>query len=145
MQHIINHIILGHIFFYCRKHHDNDNQICGRYHLLLASNSIFMADSLYLGTIQIWWNLNENHWYLTSTKSLICQIRANCSPFQSLNMLPFHIRLERLKLIYYSLISNFSKYYFNTGTICLLFLSSHVFNVAELNSNYLKNSKVTWP
>ena len=35
-------------------------------------------------------------------------------------MLPLQNRLERLKLFYYSLISNFSKYYFKTGTICLL-------------------------
>ena len=62
-----------------------------------------MTDSLYSGTIQIWQNLNEHHYYLTLTKSVICQIDANYSPFQSLNMLPFHIRLERLKLIYYSL------------------------------------------
>ena len=49
---------------------------------------------------------------LTSTKSVICQIDANCSPFQALNMLPFHMRLERLKIIYHSLISISLKYYF---------------------------------
>ena len=76
-----------------------------------------------LGTFQIWQNLNEHNYYLNSTKSVICQIDANCSPFQSLKMLPFHIKLECLTLIYYGLISNFSKYYFKTGTICLLFLS----------------------
>ena len=47
---------------------------------------------------------------LTQTKSVICQLDAIFSPFQLLNMLPFQIRLEQLKLIYYSLISNFSKY-----------------------------------
>ena len=75
------------------------------YDLLLASNNTFMTDSQYLGTIQIWRNLNEHDYYLTSTKSVICQIDANCFPFQSLNMLPFHIRLERLTLIYHDLIS----------------------------------------
>ena len=30
------------------------------YHLLLASNSVFMTDSMYLGTIQISQNLNEH-------------------------------------------------------------------------------------
>ena len=73
---------------------------------------------------------------LASTKSVNCQIDANCSPFQSLNMLPFHIRLERWKLTYYSLISNFSKYYFKTGTFYLLFLSSHVVPAIEFDSNY---------
>ena len=69
-----------------------------RYYLLLSSNSAFMTDSLHLGTIQIWRNLNEHYCYLTSTKSVIQQIDANCSPFQSLNMLTFHIRLELLKI-----------------------------------------------
>ena len=78
-------------------------------YLLLTSNSTFMTDSLYLGTNQIWRNVNEHYCYLTSTKSVICQIDANCSTFQSLNMLPFHIRLGSLKLIYNGLISNFSK------------------------------------
>ena len=68
-----------------------------------------MTDSQYLGTVQIWQNLNENHYFLTSTKSVICQIAANCSPFQSLNMLPFHVRLGCLKLICHNLISFFCK------------------------------------
>ena len=69
-----------------------------RYHLLLSSNSAFMTDSLYSSTIQM------NSTIITS-KSLICQIDTNISTFQPLNMLLFHIRLEHLKLIYYSLIS----------------------------------------
>ena len=77
------------------------------YHLLLASSSTFMTDSGYVGTLQIWEILNEYHYYLSSTKPVICQIDINCSPFQSLNMLPFHIRLGRFKLIHYSLISMF--------------------------------------
>ena len=76
-----------------------------------------MTDSLYLGTIQIRRNVNEHYYYLTSTTSMICQIDANCSPFQSLNMLPYHIWLERLKLIYYDFNIKFSKYYFKTDTI----------------------------
>ena len=71
-----------------------------RCHLLLASNSTFMNDSMYFGTIQICQNLKEHCYYLISTIFVIWQIDANCSPFQSLNMLPFHIRLERLKLVY---------------------------------------------
>ena len=70
------------------------------YHLLLASNTTVMTDSQSLGTIQICQNLNEHHHYLTSTKSVAFQKYANCSPDQLLNMLPFHIKLERLKLIY---------------------------------------------
>ena len=69
-------------------------------HIVLASNSTFITDSMYLGTIQICRNLNEHYYYLISTTSVIWQIEANCSPYASLNMLPWHIRLERLKLIY---------------------------------------------
>ena len=36
---------------------------------------------------------------LISTTSVIWQIDTNCSPFQFLNMLPFYISLEHLKLI----------------------------------------------
>ena len=53
----------------------------GRYRILLASNCTFMSDSHYWGTIQIWQNLDEHQYYLTSTKSVICQIDTNCSPF----------------------------------------------------------------
>ena len=95
-----------------------------------------MTNSQNIGTIQIWGNLNEHYYYLTSTKSVIFQIDTNCSPSQSLNMLPFHISQERFKLIYYSLIANFSKYFFKTGTLCLLFLSSHVFTASDFESIY---------
>ena len=67
------------------------------YDLLLASSSAFMTDFVYLGTTQICWNLNEHNYYSISTTSVIWQIDAGCSPFRSL--LPFHIRLELLKLI----------------------------------------------
>ena len=95
-----------------------------------------MTDSEYLGTVQIWWNLNEHYYCLTSTKSVIFQIDAHCSLFQSLNMLPFQIRLERLKLNYYILISNFSRYFFKTGTLWLLFLSSLPFAGLQFDNNY---------
>ena len=108
-------------------------------HRLLASSSNVMTDSQYLGAIQIRKNLNEHHHHSTSTKSMISQIGANCSPFQSL---PFHIRLEGLKLIYYNLISIFSKYHFKTDTLCLLVLSSHVFTSLEFDNNYF--SIVLW-
>ena len=82
-----------------------------RYHLLLTSNSTFMADSMYLGTIQICWNLNK-HYYLISTTPVIWQVDTNCSPFQSLNILPFHIRFRMFKTNLLGLIPNVSKYYF---------------------------------
>ena len=52
-------------------------------------------------------------------------------------MLSFHITLERLTLIYNSLISFFFfKYYFETGTLRQLFLASQIFSVLEFDSNY---------
>ena len=102
-------------FCYYRKHPNNDVTRFIHHDLLISSNSIFMTDSQYLSIIQVWWNLNEHQYYLTSTNSVICQIDVNCPPFQLLTMLPFHI--------YYSLISHFSRCYFKTDTLCLLFSS----------------------
>ena len=73
---------------------------------------------------------------LNSTKFVICQIAENYSLFQSLKMLPFHIRPEPFKLAYYSLIWNLSRYYFKIGTLCLFFLSSHVFPTLKFDRNY---------
>ena len=45
-------------------------------------------------------NLNEHYNYSISITSVIWQIEAICSPFPSLNMVPFHIRVEHIDLIY---------------------------------------------
>ena len=71
------------------------------YYLLLAFNSTFMTDSMYLGTIQVCQNLNERYYCLISTTFVIWQLDANFSSFQLLNMLPFHIRLEHSKRTYF--------------------------------------------
>ena len=122
------------------------------YYLLLTSNSTFITEALYFGTIQICRNLNEHHYCLTSTKPNVfkenCQIDATCSPFQSLDMFPFQIRLACLKLTYHRLISNFSRYYFKTGTLppFLIFACTYFFRIWEQLFWYptLKNSKATW-
>ena len=118
-----------------------------RYHLLVASH---FHDWFYLGTIQICRNLNECYYHLTSATSVIWQIDANRSPFHSLNMLPFHINFRTLKTNLLGLLSNFPRYYFKKGTICLLFLSSYAFTALEFDSNdcgilLWKKSKATWP
>ena len=108
-----------------------------RYNLLLASNSTFMTDSMYLGIIQFCRNLNEHYYNLILTTSVIWQIDANFSPFQLLNeYASFSHHARTLKTNLLGLISNFSKYYFKTGTIYLLFLSWHVFTALEFNSNH---------
>ena len=48
----------------------------------------------------------------------------------------FSNQSRTLKNIVLVLISNFSKYYFKTGAICLLFLSSQVFTALEFDSNH---------
>ena len=119
--------------YYYRKHPDQDNKICPQ--------PSFVTNSQYLGTIQIRQNLNKCHYYLTSTKSVICQIDPNCSPFQLLNMLLFYIRLELLKLIFYRLI-----YFFLYITLKLAHSASFIFpcihRALEFDSNYF--SIVPW-
>ena len=77
----------------------------------------------------LWWNLNE-HYYLTLTKSVICQIKGKCSPFLLLNVLPFRVRLERL--IQFNIKLLHSTLY----TLYLIFLSSHEFVALQSDSNY---------
>ena len=60
----------------------------------------------------------------------------------TLYMLSFHVRLERPKLIYYSLTSIFPKYHFKTGALCLVFLSSLVFTSSEFDNYYFGILKV---
>ena len=121
------------------------------YHLLLASNNTFTTDSRYLGTIQICRILNDHCYYLILTTSVIWQIDANCSPFHSLNMLPFYIRFRTLKTNLLCLISCFSKYYFEPDKICLFLLSLHAFTASEsiwkqsFWYRILENSKAMWP
>ena len=55
----------------------------------------------------------------------------------------FGLRAKSLKL-------DFSKFYFKTCTLCLLFISSHEFIALEFDSSLFgtllwKNSKATWP
>ena len=92
---------------------------------------------MYLGTIQICQNLNEHFYYLISTTSVDWQIDANFSPFQSLDMLPFHIRFGTLKTNLIGLTSYFLNITLKrASTVCLLFSSSHVFANLKCNSNH---------
>ena len=106
------------------------------YYLLLTFNSTFITESLYFGTIQICQNLNEHHYCLTSTKPNLfkknCQIDATCSPFQSLDMFPFQIRLACLKLTYQQIFLDITLKLAH----CLLFSSSHVLTFLGFDSNY---------
>ena len=136
------YLTLLHIFCYYKKHSNNNNEtsplplswlILSTWVQLVKLNNNSVHSHF---NTSIWWNLNEHYYYLISTESVICQIDANCSPFQSLNRISFHIRLEHLKLTCYSLIWIFFSYFFKTGTLSLLFLSSHVLATLQSGSNY---------
>ena len=55
-------------FWYYKKHSNNDNNIWSLLSSAHFSNNFFINDFQYLSTIQIWWNLSEHDYYLTSTK-----------------------------------------------------------------------------
>ena len=59
----------------------------------------------------------------------------------------FSHQARTLKTNLLGLISNFSKYYFKTGNIRLLFLSSHVFTTLEFDSSHfgVRLSKIVEP
>ena len=69
------------------KRHSNNNNIC-----LLPSSACFQQRFHDRFSV-LWYNSDEQHYYLTPTESVICHIYANVSPFQLLSLVPFHIRL----------------------------------------------------
>ena len=72
-----------------------------RYHLQLASSSTFMTDSQYLGTIYIWRNLNERHYYSTLSESVICRIDAKlfCIPVIGYTSFSHQARMHKTDLL----------------------------------------------
>ena len=144
----------GHIWFsstslnYYRKHTNDNNKISP-----LPSSVCFQQPFPdWFSVLRYNLDLKKLQWatlWLTSNKSVISQIDANCSPFQLLNMLPFHIKPERLKLTCYSLISNYSKYYFKIWAICLLFYFTCISHFRTWQQLFcyptLENSKATLP
>ena len=108
-------------FCHYRKHTNNDSKI---YPPASSAFSQQHFHDLYLNG--------------TSTKFVIRQIDVNCCLVQSLNMLPFHIRPERLKMTCYNFIANFSRCYFKTGKLCLLFLF-HMYLIEIILVSYFEN------
>ena len=68
----------------------------------------------------------------------ICDLTNRCKLFSIpvSEYASFSHQARTLKTNLLGLISNFSKYFFKIGTICLLFLSSHVFTALEFDSNH---------
>ena len=104
------------------------------YHLR-ASSSTYMTDSMYLGTCHICRDLNERCQYLISTTSMI-RHRCKSFPFPVAEYASFSHQGRTPKTNLQGLILNFSEYYFKTGTICRLYLSSHVFFALGFDSNH---------
>ena len=68
------------------------------YYLLLASNSIFMADSLYLSTFQIWQNFNEYYCCSISIKSVIWHKRHKLFSIPVTEYISFSHQARMLKI-----------------------------------------------
>ena len=115
-------------FCYYRRH-SNNNKIC-----LLPSSACFQQ-RFHDWFFVLWYNSDEQHYYLTPTKSVICHIYA-VSPFQLLSMVPFTSGYRYTKN--WSVTVNYNCFYifFITYTICLYFLSSHVLTALEFDRNY---------
>ena len=121
-------------FCYYKKHPNNDYKIF-RLPFPARFQQRFHDWSLYLGTNQIWRNLNEHSYYLISSKSVIWQIGKLFSiPVVEYASFSHQARMVKTNLV--RLISNFSKCYFKTDTICFLFFSLHAFTALEFDSNH---------
>ena len=120
---------------YYRKHPNNNNKICA-----LSSTTCFQQHfhdwfSVLRCNSDLWkleWTIllfNSNYiLHLTNRRKLFAVLvaeYASCSH-----------QTKRLKTDLLGLISSFSKYSFKTGTICLLFLPSHVFTALEFDGNH---------
>ena len=120
-------------FCYYRKHHNNDNKICP-----LPSFSCFQQH-FHDWFCVLWYNsdLSKLEWALLTFKFNYIHDLTNrrSSPFQSLNMLLFHIRPERLKLIYlvwYQIFLNTTLKQAQLASFS--FLSPHIFTTLEFDS-----------
>ena len=126
-------------FCYYEKHPNNDNKICP-----LPSYSCFQRHLHYWFYVlkynsdlpKLEWTplFNFNYIrYLANRRKLFSIPVAEHTSFSHQ---AFFSHLFTLKANLLGLIANFSKYYFKTGTIYLLFLSSHVFAGLEFDSNH---------
>ena len=106
-----------------------------RYHLLLATalSRLILCFRYNSDLSKVEWTL------LLFSFNYIRDLAKTCKlffiPLAEYNSFSHQARTLKTNLL--GLISNFSKYYIKTSTICLLFLSSHVFTNLELDSNHL--------
>ena len=121
-------------FCYYRKYSNNDNKIC-----LLISFCFqqHFHDKFYVPRYNT--DLSKLEWTLLLFNfNYICGLKNKLKLFSILvaEYASFWHQARPFKSYLLGLISNFSQYYFKTGTICILFLSSHVFTALEFDSNH---------
>ena len=120
-------------FCYYRKHPINNNKIC-----LLPSSPCFQEhfhDWFYV--LRYNSDLSKLEWrILLFNFSYILDLKNRHKLFFILvaEYASFSYQATTLKTNLLGLISTFSKYYFKTGIICLLSLSSHVLTALEIDS-----------
>ena len=122
-------------FCFYRKHANNDDEICP-----LPSSSClqqYCHDWFYVLSYNS--DLSKLEWALQLFNfNCICDLTNRRKlffiPVVEYASLSHQARMLKTNVL--GLISNRSKYYFKTGTICLLFLSSHVFATLEFDSNH---------
>ena len=129
------YITLLHIFLLLQETPNNDNKICPLRSFSCSQQQFqywfyvlrYNSNLLKLERTLIFFNFNY-----------ICDL-ANRPKLFSISVAgytSFSHQARTLKTNPLGLISSFSKYYFKTGTISLLFLSSRVFTALEFDSNH---------
>ena len=125
--------IFSTFFCYYRKHHNDDNKI---YPVSCSScfQQYFRDCFCVLRYIS---DLSKLEWTLLLFNSKYIRDFTNRRKL-SIPVAGYasFSKARTLKTNLLGLTSNISKYYFKTGTICLLFLSSHVLTALEFDSNY---------
>ena len=107
------------------------------HHLLPASNSTFMTDWFHV--LRYNSDLSKLEWTLllfnfNYIPNLINRRKLFSIPIAEYVSFSYQVRMLKTNLL--GLISSFCKYYLKTGTICLLFFSSHVFATLKFDSNH---------
>ena len=122
-------------FCYYRKHPNSDNKI-----FLLPPSSCFQQHFHdWFVVLRYNSDLLAPEWKVVLFNSnYICDLanRRKLFSIPFAEYASFSYQTRTLKTYLPGLIWNFSKYYFKTGTIYLLFLSSHVFTTLEFDSNH---------
>ena len=128
------YIVLLHMFWYYKKHPYDGNKICR------------LPSSCFQHHLHDWFYVLRNMSYLSRLEwtlpvfnfDYIRDLTHRCKsfPFSVAEYASFSHQGRTPKTNLQGLISNFPEYYFKIGTICRLYLSSHVFTALGFDSNH---------